>query len=242
VFAYWNNDVNQYLVDNARFLYEEYRIDGLRFDQVSVMDRFGGWATCQNLTSTLRTAKPEAIQIAEYWPVNSWTVRDRADGGAGFDATWSDGVRDSVRAAIASASHGAGALVSMTAIAGAIEGHRLRDRWRAVQMIENHDLVYAGRDLRIARLADGSNPRSWYARSRSRVAFAGDSHAFHGSGASGGRAVERYARHRHVDSMGRARSRRQDNRRFPAFYTRTDRPAPPTPGTARRRLRDQSRA
>jgi 1,4-alpha-glucan branching enzyme len=170
VFAYWNNDVNQYLIDNARFLYEEYRIDGLRFDEVSVMDRFGGWATCQDLTSTLRTAKPEAIQIAEYWPVNSWTVRDRTDGGAGFDATWSDGVRDSVRAAIASASHGAGALVSMTAIAGAIEGHGLHDRWRAVQMIENHDLVYVGRDLRIARLADGSDPRSWYARSRSRVA------------------------------------------------------------------------
>ena len=31
-------------------------------------------------------------------------------------------------------------------------------------------------------------------------------------------AVERYARRRHVDSMDRARSRRQDNRRFPAFY------------------------
>jgi 1,4-alpha-glucan branching enzyme len=47
----------------------------------------------------------------------------------------------------------------------------LRNRWRAVQMIENHDIVYAGRDPRIARLADGSDPRSWYARSRSRVAM-----------------------------------------------------------------------
>jgi 1,4-alpha-glucan branching enzyme len=171
VFAYWNNDVKQYLIDNARFLYEEYRIDGLRFDEVSVMDRFGGWATCQDLTGTLRAAKPEAIQIAEYWPVNSWIVRERGEGGAGFDATWSDGVRDSVRAAISGASHGAAAHVPMSAIAGAIAGHGLRDRWRTVQMIENHDLVYVGRDLRIARLADGSDPRSWYARSRSRVAM-----------------------------------------------------------------------
>ena len=84
VFAYWNNDVRQYLIDNARFLYEEYRIDGLRFDEVSVMDRFGGWSTCQDLTSTLRAAKPEAIQIAEYWPVNDWIVRDRGHRRRGF--------------------------------------------------------------------------------------------------------------------------------------------------------------
>jgi 1,4-alpha-glucan branching enzyme len=171
VFAYWNNDVKQYLIDNAKYLYEEYRIDGLRFDEVSVMDRSGGWTTCQHLTSTLRAAKPEAIQIAEYWPVNDWIVRDRSVGGAGFDATWHDGLRDSVRAAISRASHGATAHVPMSAIAGAIANVGLRDRWRAVQSIENHDIVYAGREPRIARLADGNDARSWYARSRSRVAM-----------------------------------------------------------------------
>ena len=170
VFAYWNNDVKQYLIENGKLLYEEYRIDGLRFDEVSVMDRFGGWTTCQDLTSTLRAAKPEAIQIAEYWPVNDWIVRDRGGGGAGFDATWHDGLRQSVRAAISSAAHGAAAHVPMSAIAGAIENAGLRDRWRAVQSIENHDIVYAGREPRIARLGDGNDPRSWYARSRSRVA------------------------------------------------------------------------
>jgi 1,4-alpha-glucan branching enzyme len=40
-----------------------------------------------------------------------------------------------------------------------------------VQSVEDHDRVYKGRDLRIPRLADGSNARSWYARSRSRVAM-----------------------------------------------------------------------
>ena len=39
-----------------------------------------------------------------------------------------------------------------------------------MQSIENHDIVYAGREPRIARLGDGDDPRSWYARSRSRVA------------------------------------------------------------------------
>jgi 1,4-alpha-glucan branching enzyme len=171
VFAYWNSDVRQYLIDNAKLLYQEYRIDGLRFDEVSVMDRFGGWATCQDLTATLRAEKPEAVQIAEYWPVNSWVVKDRSAGGAGFDATWTDGIRDSVRSAIGSAASGPTAHVGMSAIADAIASTTLPDRWRAVQAVENHDLVYVGREPRIARLAGGNDARSWYARSRSRIAM-----------------------------------------------------------------------
>ncbi|WP_316176427.1 MULTISPECIES: alpha amylase C-terminal domain-containing protein [unclassified Bradyrhizobium] len=170
VFAYWNADVRQYLVDNAVMLYREYHADGLRFDEVSVMDRFGGWATCQQLTEALRAEKPDAFQIAEYWPVNPWVVRDIAQGGAGFDATWSDGLRLAVRGAIASAAGGAGAAVAMQPIAAAIADLSLDKRWRAVNSIENHDIVYAGREPRIPRLADPVDSRCWYARSRSRVA------------------------------------------------------------------------
>ena len=53
----------------------------------------------------------------------------------------------------------------------------LRDRWRGVNSIENHDLVMSPKDAqdhnrmeRIPRLADRLNPHSWYARSRSRLA------------------------------------------------------------------------
>jgi 1,4-alpha-glucan branching enzyme len=171
VFAYWNNDVKEFLIDNARFFYDEYRIDGFRFDEVSVMDQFGGWQTCQFITETLRADKPEAIQIAEYWPVNDYVIKSPSVGGAGFDATWNDTLRDSVRGALGAASAGASAPVSMDSIAGAIQNTSLDNRWRAVQMVENHDLVYIGREPRIARLGDGSNTRSWYARSRSRFAM-----------------------------------------------------------------------
>jgi 1,4-alpha-glucan branching enzyme len=171
VFAYWNNDVQQFLIDNAKFFYQEYRIDGFRFDEVSVMDRFGGWGTCQSLTDTLRAERPKAIQIAEYWPVNEWTVKSHFEGGAGFDAAWNDGLRDSVRAALGAASAGRTGQVAMDSIAAAIAAVPLRDRWRAVQAVENHDIVYAGRAPRIAKLAGGSDARSWYARSRSRVAM-----------------------------------------------------------------------
>ena len=53
----------------------------------------------------------------------------------------------------------------------------LRARWRGVNSLENHDLVMQPKDRndhnrmqRIARVADPSNPRSWYAGSRARVA------------------------------------------------------------------------
>jgi 1,4-alpha-glucan branching enzyme len=171
VFAYWNGDVRQFLVDNALSFYREYHVDGLRFDEVSVMDRFGGWSTCQQLTKALRAEKPDAIQIAEYWPVNPWVVKDPAEGGAGFDATWSDRLRESVRDAIGAAAAGAGAQVSMEGIASALMDPSLGKRCRAIQAIENHDIVYAGRQPRIAALADGIDSRSWYARSRGRVAM-----------------------------------------------------------------------
>jgi 1,4-alpha-glucan branching enzyme len=170
VFAYWNGDIRQFLIDNALSFYGEYHVDGLRFDEVSVMDRFGGWSTCQQLTAALRAEKVDAIQIAEYWPVNPWIVKDHAEGGAGFDATWSDRLRLGVRDAIGQSAAGAGAGVAMEAIADALADSSLGKRWRAIHSIENHDIVYAGREARVARLADGSDARSWYARSRSRVA------------------------------------------------------------------------
>lgn len=170
VFAYWNNNVKQFLTYNAQFYSEEYRIDGFRFDEVSVMDRYGGWETCQEITNNLRNSKPEAIQIAEYWPVNPWVVKTPGEGGAGFDATWEDGLREAVRGAIAQASGGSNAYVDLESVRGAIESESLLPRWRAVQCVENHDIVKVGEGPRIPRLADPSNPRSWYARSRSRVA------------------------------------------------------------------------
>lgn len=170
VFAYWENPVKQFLIDNAKFFYQEYRIDGFRFDEVSTMDRFGGWLTAQHMTDTLRSQKPEAILVAEYWPINDYVVRPVSDGGAGFDGSWHDGIRNTVRQAIAQATGGASASVNLDPLANAIENNGLRNRWRSVQHVENHDIVRQGREPRIARLADSTNSRSWYARSRSRVA------------------------------------------------------------------------
>ena len=172
IFAYWNADVRQFLINNALFYVEEYHVDGYRYDEVTVIDQYGGWGMCQNLTDTLHFVKPKSIHVAEYWnPDQSWAIRPTSTGGAGFDAVWSPLLRDAVRGAIGQAADGAGAFVSLDAVRdGLYPPAAFPAAWRSVHCVENHDIVFAGSGPRVAKLSDGSDPRSWYARSRSRVA------------------------------------------------------------------------
>ncbi len=90
----------------------------------------------------------------------------------GFDVVQHDYLRRMLRAAVGAASGGASATVPVSAIADALYPPGFDHAWRAVTCAETHDLVLAGRDPRLPTLADPSNHRSWYARSRSRVASA----------------------------------------------------------------------
>jgi 1,4-alpha-glucan branching enzyme len=171
VFDYSKPFVRQFLIDNAKFFLEEYHVDGLRYDEVSVIDNHGGWFFCQDLTSTLRFAKPQAIQIAEYWNDHRWLAVRRPPSGMGFDAALADPLRDAIRDAVAAAAHGRDAFVSLDRVAGALyPPYGFPTASSAVQCVENHDVVYLGRSPRIASLADPGDSRSWYARSRARVA------------------------------------------------------------------------
>ena len=174
VFAYWNSNVKQFLIDNAVFYLQEYHCDGFRYDEVSVIKNEGGehgWRFCQYVTDTCRYLKPQAIHIAECWPVEQAIVNPASQGGAGFDASLNDGLRDALRGAIGQSSQGAGAFVDMDRIAREIASPILADKWRAVQCCENHDIVRQNRGWRIPKIADSNDSQSWYARSRSRVAL-----------------------------------------------------------------------
>lgn len=174
VFAYWKDQVKRFLIDNALFYLREYHGDGFRYDEVSVIKNEGGehgWLFCKYVTDTCRYVKPQAIHIAECWPVEDVMVRPTEREGAGFDATQNDGLRDAIRSAVGQASQGTFSFVDMDRIGRELASPILHDKWRAVQYSENHDIVYKGREARIPRIADESNTRSWYARSRSRVAL-----------------------------------------------------------------------
>lgn len=175
VFAYANPWVSRFLIDNATALIEEYRIDGLRYDEVRVIANNGGEAFCRNLTGTIRSVKPQAIQIAEYWNDDRPRAVAPAPGGLGFDAELGDGLRDALRGLLGQLEGGASAMVSLSKVAAnLLVPAGFAAGWRLDQCLENQDLVYAGHGgaARVARLADGSNARSWYARSRSRLVAA----------------------------------------------------------------------
>jgi 1,4-alpha-glucan branching enzyme len=139
-----------------------------------------GWQFCRALTTGLRGQQPRILQNAEFWPGRFGDIPATAQpivmpadaGGAGFDVVQHDALRRALRSAVGSASGGASAFVSMSAIASALYPGGLDHAWRAVTCVENHDLVLAGREPRLPTLADSSDPRSWYARSRSRCATA----------------------------------------------------------------------
>lgn len=174
VFDFSKPEVRDFLIQNAKFFLDEYRVDGFRYDQVSVIDHDGyphGWSFCQDLTSTLKRHRPSAINKAEYWNVNPYIVKPPGEG-AGFDTSLTDGLRLAIRNVIANASQPDERPLNMTGLAQAQWPQGFSQQWQFVQGPENHDLVYRGREQRVARLGDYNNPRSWYGRSRARVATA----------------------------------------------------------------------
>lgn len=172
VFDFGKPEVRDLLIQNAKFFLDEYRVDGFRYDQVSVIDHDGaphGWSFCQDLTATLRHHRPSALEKAEYWSVNPYVVKAPPEG-AGFVTTLTDGLRIAVRDVIGNASHPNERPLDMTGLARSLWPEGFAEHWRFVQGPENHDVVYRGREQRIARLGHPDNPRSWFGRSRARVA------------------------------------------------------------------------
>jgi 1,4-alpha-glucan branching enzyme len=176
IFAFDRSDVRAFLIDNAMMFLDDYHADGLRFDEVTVIDRNGGWSLCQDLTATLRYRTPTAVLIAEYWgDIRSLAVT-AAPYGMGFDLGYDDRLRVGVRAVLSQVTGGADAAVNLgPVVAGLQRPWGFPAAWQAYTCLEDHDVVLDAdgndhRQPRIARLCGGNDARSWYARSRARVA------------------------------------------------------------------------
>jgi 1,4-alpha-glucan branching enzyme len=176
VFAFWKREVRQFLIDNAKMLLQEYHVDGLRYDQVTVLDENGGWFFAQDLTNTVRSVNPSAVQIAEYWAGERWKGVATPPFGMGFDIGYSDVLRQALRAVVAQTAGGGSANVNLDPVRDALYmTYKNPGRWTVFQCLENHDLLdqrHRDRQPRIPALAGGNDSRSWYARSRTKVATA----------------------------------------------------------------------
>jgi 1,4-alpha-glucan branching enzyme len=179
-FALWNADVRGFLLNNDLFHVQELHADGFRYDEISTllaMNNASGWEFCKEVTAAVRAANPRVLQNAEYWPGEFGApaplmVTSLDEGGLGFDVVQHDGLREAIRNAVGQAAQGAGAYVGMSGIAMAMWPTNFAHAWQTIPCVENHDIVKLGEQPRIPALADGSNARNWYARSRTRVAMA----------------------------------------------------------------------
>jgi 1,4-alpha-glucan branching enzyme len=171
----WKEPARQFLIDNATFFLREFHIDGLRYDQTTEVvgqNPARGWEWCQHVTSTVRSCKSRAVQIAEHWPWNGpdpWVVGTQW-GHAGFDICYHDALRYALRDAVSSAAHGAQAFVDIERIARSLWPSNFPEAWRCLQHIENHDIVHHNNGDRVVALAAPGATRTWWAVSRSRVA------------------------------------------------------------------------
>lgn len=176
IFAFDRADVRAFLIDNATTFLDIYHGDGLRFDEVTVMDANGAWSLCQDLTAALRYRTPSAVLIAEYWgDIRSLAVTP-TPAGMGFDIAYDDGLRNGVRSVLGQVAAGADAPVDLgPLVRGVQRPSGFPSAWQAYTCLENQDIVLDAdgdghRQPRIAQLTGGNDARSWLARSRARVA------------------------------------------------------------------------
>jgi hypothetical protein len=141
VFKFSEPGVCSFLTYNARMFLEEYHADGLRFDEVRVIQWNGGRPFCQQLTETLRWLKPEAVLIAEYWEEPRAAALWPPPAGLGFDAEYSDLLRDRVREG------------GIPSVRWCVRGRRHRSPGRRAA-------AAVGRALRVAGLQLRGEPRS----------------------------------------------------------------------------------
>lgn len=175
VFDFAEPGVRSFLIENALMFLTEYHMDGLRFDEVTVIADHGGWSFCQDLTSTLRHRAPAAVLIAEYWGQDRSLAVRPVPTGMGFDLGYADGLRDGIRGVLAQVARGADAPVDLAPVRAGLQRPAGNPHaWQAYHCLENHDLVLDAdgdhRKPRIARLAGGDDPRSRLAGGRARVA------------------------------------------------------------------------
>jgi len=177
-FAMWNADVRGFLHNSSLYHVKELHADGFRYDEISMLlalNRASGWQFCTEGTTAVRQANPRVLQNAEYWPGEYGApapliVTSTDAGGLGCDAVQHDGLREAIRTAVGQAAGGAGAYLEISGIALALWPAGFAHAWQTIPCVENHDIVKLGEQTRIPVLADGADHRSWYARSRSRVA------------------------------------------------------------------------
>lgn len=174
---YGRGEVRQYLCDNALMWFEEYHVDGLRFDATQfirtfqaeeVQDLPEGWSLLQWINSQIVEKYPGHITIAEDLQNNRWLTKDVGAGGAGFGCQWDASFVHTIRQSVITSQDEER---SLEAIRDALCHRDNDDAFARVIYSESHDEVANGKS-RVPQEISPSDPKGWYARKRSTLAAA----------------------------------------------------------------------
>ena len=177
---YGRGEVRQYLCDNALMWFEEYHVDGLRWDAITYIrniegrdadppeDIPEGWSLMQWINEEIKQRFPSKISIAEGMHDNAWVTKDVRTGGAGFDAQWDSEFVNAVRQAVIARDDTSR---DLGAVCKAIEHRYDLDVFRRVIFTESHDEVANGR-ARVPEEIWPGNVDNWFSKKRSTLAGA----------------------------------------------------------------------
>jgi 1,4-alpha-glucan branching enzyme len=172
---YGRPEVRQYLLDNALMWFQEYHVDGLRWDAVpyifnilgegpySPHDIPEGWSLAQWLNDEICKQFPGKITIAEGMRNNAWITKETGAGGAGFNAQWDSEFVHPIRQAVIGRDD---ASRDLTAVSRAIQYRYDLDFFRRVIFTESHDEVANGRE-RVPEEIWPGRVDSWFSKKRS---------------------------------------------------------------------------
>lgn len=174
---YGRGEVRQFILDNVLMWFEEYHVDGLRFDCTefirtingsSDQDLPEGWSLLQWINSEVARRFPGRITIAEDMQNNQWLTKDVGAGGAGFGSQWDANFVHPIREAVITPDD---KQRSLLAIRDALGERYNDDAFDRVIYSESHDEVANGR-ARVPQEVNPQDPKGWYSQKRSTLAAA----------------------------------------------------------------------
>lgn len=177
---YGRGEVRGYLRDNALMWFNEFHVDGLRWDMIvyimSIDGNTGnptsdipeGWSLMQWMNTEIQRYFPGKISIGESMRNNPWVTKEVAAGGAGFNAQWDAEFVHPVRQAIIVLDD---AVRDLGAVSSAIEHRYDLDAFRRIIYTESHDEIANGR-ARVPEEIWPGNVGSWFSKKRSTLGAA----------------------------------------------------------------------
>lgn len=177
---YGRPEVRQFIRDNVFMWFDEFNVDGLRWDATNfIRNVYGhdgdpganvpdGWSLMQWINQEVKDKYPHKIMIAEDLQNNAQITEAAEQGGAGFTAQWDAQFVHPVRQAVITA---VDEDRDITAVSQALTSFYNSTPWTRVIYTESHDEVANGKARVPEEIANGKAD-NYFAKTRSALGAA----------------------------------------------------------------------